>query len=73
MYLHFEDLSGTKVSVDANFVDILEEAPTTQYGYIHNCKRNDDGGILYDVQFWISEGHTILNDVPESDVQHFPG
>ena len=62
---------GTKVSVNAAFVDTLDDKPTTQYGYIHNCTRNDDTDILYDIQFWTKEGHTVLSGVPESDVQPF--
>lgn len=62
---------GTKVSVSAAFIDTLDDKPTTQYGYIHNCTRNDDAVILYDIQFWTTEGHTILTSVPESDVQPF--
>ena len=62
---------GTKVSVSAAFVDTLDDKPSTQYGYIHNCKRNEDTVILYDIQFWTTEGYTILMDVPEPEVQPF--
>ena len=62
---------GTKVSVSAAFVDTIEEKPTTQYGYIHNCVRNDDSTIVYDIQFWTADGRTILEIVPEGEVQPF--
>ena len=62
---------GTKVSVSAAFVDTLPEKPTTQYGYIHNCVRNDDSTTEYDIQFWTTDGSTILGGVPESEVQPF--
>ena len=62
---------GTKISVSAAFVDTLEEKPTTQYGYIHNCVKNEDSTIVYDIQFWTTDGSTILRTVPEAELQPF--
>jgi len=62
---------GTKVSVSAAFVDELDDKPTTQYGYIHCCSRNDGGDIVYDVQFWTTDGAAVVQSIPETEVQPF--
>jgi hypothetical protein len=61
---------GTKVTVNADFIDTVSEKPSGQYGYIHNCHRKEDK-TLYDVQFWSDSGVVIVKDVPESEAEPF--
>jgi rhodanese-related sulfurtransferase len=62
---------GTKVAVSAAFVETANQKPTTQYGYIHNCTRDEEGVIVYDVQFWTEDGVEIVQGIPEGEVQPF--